>query len=762
METRPDPSADDEREDRLLEIVRTYTAAVEAGQKPDRRALLRQHPDLAADLSACLGGLTFLNAAAGQLAATAHDLVDPTAGGPQLLGDYKLLREIGRGGMGVVYEAEQISLGRRVAVKVLPMAAALDARQLQRFRNEAQAAAQLHHTHIVPVYAVGCDRSVNYYAMQLIDGQSLADVIADLRAEAAAGKDQSESTGISQRTHPSINLTSLRTAKRNGFYRTVARLGLQAAEALHHAHHQGIVHRDIKPANLLLDHEAGLWITDFGLAQFYAQDNNLTQSSDRPGTLRYMSPEQASGRAVVLDQRTDIYSLGVTLFELLTLEPAITGQTREQMQHQLQNVDLRSARSIDAAIPDELDTILTVACAKDPADRYATAGALAEDLRRFLDDVPILAKRPPITARVARWVRRHRAVSWSASITVLVLLAGFIVSTIFINRARARAEAAYFNEKEKTVEAVKERLRAQKAFSEARDAVNFFARIAATEMNDDRPNPDVRREMLETAVDYYEAFMAQRRDDPAAAKELGEAREAVADLLEELSVIEDAYRNSTLARIVQDDGVAADLKLIPTQRTSIRQRLASLSGSETPNDVPWGGRGPGSQQRRLRLIQSAARTRAELSALLLPQQLDRLKQIARQAAGPGAFSDPDVMKALNLSLQQKDAVRTLLSAGRAAGRRADAPPEMSDAFNRFDPPADSQSVTRARTMRSLLALLDAPQLAAWQTLIGRPFPDAARLDPERRMSDRFGPPDRFDRGGRHRFDDGPPPPPPGE
>ncbi|MGC4034036.1 MAG: serine/threonine-protein kinase [Tepidisphaeraceae bacterium] len=335
IDTRPDPDPlpnpppdlpgegeESDREERLLAIVRSYTAAVEAGQKPDRRAIMRRHPDLADDLSACLGGLTFLNNAAGQLAATAQDLVDPTMGGPQLLGDYRLIREIGRGGMGVVYEAEQVSLGRHVAVKVLPMAAALDKRQLQRFKNEAQAAAQLHHTHIVPVYAVGVERSTHYYAMQLIEGQSLADVIADLRmaAEQAPSTFSLSNASALNSSQPSMGLSSLRVAKRQNFYQSVARLGLQAAEALHHAHHAGIVHRDIKPANLLLDNDAGLWITDFGLAQFYAAENNLTQSSDRPGTLRYMSPEQASGSAVVLDQRTDVYSLGVTLYELLTLE----------------------------------------------------------------------------------------------------------------------------------------------------------------------------------------------------------------------------------------------------------------------------------------------------------------------------------------------------------------------------------------------------------------------------------------------------------
>ena len=282
--------------------------------------------------------------------------------------------------MGVVYEAVQLSLGRRVAVKVLPLAGALDPRQLQRFRNEAQAAAQLHHTNIVPVYAVGYERSVHFYAMQYIEGQSLSDVIRELRraagrpvgpgpgsrgpkregssgAASVAGAAVSRERTLTSTQPPSVtangvtdpaagerwravmnggsgglpgateNLTALHGAKKASFFEAAARLGLQAAEALEYAHQVGVVHRDIKPANLLLDVQGTLWITDFGLAQLQS-DSGLTQPGDMLGTFRYMSPEQASGNAVVLDQRTDIYSLGQTLYELLTLERAVRGETR--------------------------------------------------------------------------------------------------------------------------------------------------------------------------------------------------------------------------------------------------------------------------------------------------------------------------------------------------------------------------------------------------------------------------------------------------
>jgi len=241
----------------------------------------------------------------------------------------------------VVYEAEQLSLGRHVALKVLPFAAALDSRQLQRFRNEAQAAAHLHHTNIVPVFGVGCERGVHFYAMQYIEGQTLAQVIADLKSQGAHEKHQAADQSLATFDHSQGALTAVQCAEAtkpsvslspqfaaSNYFLTVATLAWQAADALEHAHQVGVVHRDIKPANLLLDGWGKLWITDFGLARFHA-DAGLTLSGDLLGTLRYMSPEQAIGQWVPGDHRTDIYSLGTTLYELLTLKPAFDGDNRE-------------------------------------------------------------------------------------------------------------------------------------------------------------------------------------------------------------------------------------------------------------------------------------------------------------------------------------------------------------------------------------------------------------------------------------------------
>ncbi len=256
------------------------------------------------------------------------------------IGEYRIVREIGRGGMGIVYEAHQKSLNRQVALKILPFAAVLDQRQIARFRNEAQAAAQLHHPHIVPVFAVGQEQGVNYYAMQYIDGQSLEQAIAELRANkqrlatnSTKGHGTVNGSTTTMHFRPTAALSARPSIEHGGIFRTVARLGREAAEALQHAHEHGIVHRDVKPSNLLIDGDGKLWVTDFGLARIQ-NDNGVTLTGDVVGTLRYMSPEQASGNTLV-DARTDVYSLGVTLYEMVTQAQAHCGEDRQTLLQQI-------------------------------------------------------------------------------------------------------------------------------------------------------------------------------------------------------------------------------------------------------------------------------------------------------------------------------------------------------------------------------------------------------------------------------------------
>ena len=322
------------------------------------------------------------------------------------LGDFRIEEEIGRGGMGIVYRARQISLDRTVALKVLPYVSVLDERQIARFKNEAKAAARLKHPNIVSVHSVGCERGVHYYAMELVDGESLTEVIRQIR-ESTADSRHRDDNGSASETRSIAALSTDYTRQRQNYYRAVARLGIQAAEALQYAHDEGIVHRDIKPSNLMVDGHGKLWVTDFGLAQIEAE-HSLTMTGDVLGTLRYMSPEQAQGRNG-LDERTDVYSLGLSLYEMATLRPAFDGKDRATLTRQVTESEPRSPRKLEFTIPVDLETIILRAVAHRPDDRFDTAQELADDLKRYLDHKPIRAKKASRTQHVLRWARRNPA-----------------------------------------------------------------------------------------------------------------------------------------------------------------------------------------------------------------------------------------------------------------------------------------------------------------------------------------------------------------
>jgi WD40 repeat protein/serine/threonine protein kinase len=473
------PAADNDSAEALIsEVADEFLERWERGEQPEVEEYARRYPHLAEALRQVLPALPLLRHSGAAL-------MDPSAAWqPDVpLGDYRLVREVGRGGMGVVYEAVQLSLGRRVALKVLPFAAALDAKQLQRFKNEAQAAAHLEHPHIVPVYAVGCERGVHFYAMKLIDGHTLAAVIHELRRlcheqtpvapaavsaasalaeELVSGRwtpskgspsagpptgpyvpSPAEPSALTA-TPPVAALSTERSATSPAFFRTVAHLGIQAAEALEHAHQLGIIHRDIKPANLLVDASGGLWVTDFGLARL-GTDTGLTMSGDLLGTLRYMSPEQALAQRGAVDARTDVYSLGVTLYELLALQPAYDGRNREEV---LRQIALEEPRRLSRAIPVELDTIVLKAMAKNPDERYAAAQELADDLRRFLEDKPIKARRPSLRQRARKWARRHRTVVRAAAVVLALAVVALAVSTVLIWTAKEDLHQALERERQ--------------------------------------------------------------------------------------------------------------------------------------------------------------------------------------------------------------------------------------------------------------------------------------------------------------------------
>ena len=327
----------------------------------------------------CLKALQVLGAAAADFSRSGadSDSIEAAAAFHQcVIGDFRIIRRIGRGGMGIVYEAEQISLGRHVAVKVLPFAGMLDPRSLKRFENEVMAAANLDHPNIVDVYGVACEGGCHHYAMRLIDGPSLAEVIGELRRrrdsseaypvsfasdslQIRRGRSNSAASGETGehaypldaeipadpradpqsrlKTHRAESTQRLRALHQPAsHFRTLAELGASVAEALDHAHQQGVVHRDVKPANLLLDSNGKPWITDFGLALV---ENNLafTMTGEMLGTAPYMSPEQILAQRVLIDHRTDIYSLGVTLYELSTLLLPFDAADRNSLYSQIRS-----------------------------------------------------------------------------------------------------------------------------------------------------------------------------------------------------------------------------------------------------------------------------------------------------------------------------------------------------------------------------------------------------------------------------------------
>lgn len=478
---------------------------------------------------------------------------------PKQLGDFRIVRELGRGGMGVVYEAEQQSLGRRVALKVFPRQVLCDSSQLDRFHREARTAAALHHTNIVPIFGVGEHEGLHYYVMQRIRGRSLEEVIqantrvadrsktsplasngsalaaasanmshVDVLALADDRQDSSESPPLSAESIQTPAISPEHPFGSGSQWRDVAVAGVQVAQALAYAHAHGVLHRDIKPSNLLLDPEGTIWVADFGLATVLAAEEKV-KSGDVAGTLRFMAPEHLGGQQ---DARSDIYSLGATLYELLTSRPAFSEAGRRKTVQKILHGEVTPPSNVCPDVPADLEAIILKAIAVDPDRRYGNAEALAFDLQRFLDNRPVKARQIGPAGRVIRWARRSPAVSTLSAMLLMLAVCSFVMIST------------------KWQEAVVEGARAEDNLTLALESLDqilerFGSSWMAHPLQTDEDNEttsvvlqvavsNYSVSVLKNALKFYDRFAEQNATNPQLQRDTAKVHRRVADIYERL------------------------------------------------------------------------------------------------------------------------------------------------------------------------------------------------------------------------------------
>ena len=561
-------SGESTERDPLDLLVEEFLRRQRAGERVDVAAFADAHPAHSSDLRELLPTLQALEQVKREKESTGGTRARVALPAMQRLGDFKIVRELGRGGMGVVFEAVQESLGRKVALKVLPQASLLTGSQLQRFLREAQIAAQLHHSNIVPVFGSGESDGYHWYAMQYIAGDSL-DRWRSLQAEHApqgsgAWRDRA---------------------------RFIARIGVQAASALHYAHSQGTLHRDVKPANLLLENNEHLWITDFGLAKALEAEG-LTHSGDLLGTLQYMAPEQFSGH---YDARSEVYALGVTLYELMVLRPAFAAKSRSELMERIRTQRPEALRKVRPDVPEDLAIVVERAMARDPADRYHDAEALQNDLQAFLEDRPIEARRQSSAALVLRWCRRNRAMAALAACTLCAVLGAGLYGWI----AYGIADDALGKAKVSATKAVQESGRAE---TNLRLALAAFGDVFDTLVGrdpllaiDEDPDTGEQTVIVRTVVDagsvellnrmlrFLDEFAAQNAENQSLRLETARANRRVGAIHvrlgkpENLEAAQKAYEQA-LARLdgLTDPAVTREIAAVHVDYGQLEQRRGNL------------------------------------------------------------------------------------------------------------------------------------------------------------------------------------------
>lgn len=482
-----------DQDERLVNILDQYLTDIEAGKRPNENAIIASHPDLAEALRESFDALRLLSTMETVLPVPGHESRVTI---PKVLDDFVLGVELGRGAAGIVYEARQLSLDRLVAVKVLAFCSSIQHDRVERFYREATAAALLNHPHIVSVLGVGCCQGTHYYAMNRVEGASLDQRIA---AASNGGNDSLASPLIGPDR-----------------FRRIAGFMADAADALAHAHQEGIVHRDIKPSNLLLTPNDHLWVADFGLARI-GGEANLTRSGDMVGTIRYMSPEQASGKSEWVDGRSDIYALGATLYELVLLKPTFEGDDSAQLLRAIQTTEPATPRSLDREIPVPLETIIRRAMRRSAGERYQSASEMAADLRRFAAGKPVHASRVTLAERWASYVREHGAIVAAAMLLAIATLAASVAHSVIVAREQTQTNRALGM--------------AQANYLQARRAVDTLGADVAMRLATIPQAAEIRQEVLAETLAYYEAFIADANDDPALVMDVAKTRLRVAQLV---------------------------------------------------------------------------------------------------------------------------------------------------------------------------------------------------------------------------------------
>ncbi len=657
----PDPSSD---RDPVEALAAEFAERIRRGERPAVEEYATKHPALAKkinELFPTIAQMEQLKCRKEHSSATAVALGGPR---PENLGDFRILREVGRGGMGIVYEAEQKSLGRRVAVKVLPQSSLLNARQLQRFHREAQSAAGLHHTNVVPVFGAGEEGGYHYIVMQMIPGVGLDEILLQLaesrRAESpetdplatasgsspaeriaevadagrmlvcsdiehATGPGSSVCPGIGSQDAAAAPNTLLPKAPTEDFgvkeaptvtvspdpasrcqglptgrsdllrigptyWRNVARIGVQVADALSYAHERSVLHRDIKPSNLIFDRQGIVWVTDFGLAKAM-QDDSVSRTGDIVGTLRYMAPERLHGKA---DVRSDIYSLGLTLYETLALRPAYEASDTSSLLRKISEESPPRLATAAAGVPRDLETIVMKTIAREPAHRYLSAGELAGDLRLFLEDRPIRARRVSPVERLWRWCRRNRAVAGLAATALALLVLVAVVASVGYARTRianTKVNAALAGESRQRQKAEATTQLALEALDDifkqfAPERMSEFTELALDDSSDSEiqipVQPVLSKEaasLLEHLLVFYHRLAVQGGDDAVLRRKTADANRRVGDIrvrLGQFEQAEAAYLRSIESYRQIEESTPADIGVATEADVRVATEIARI------------------------------------------------------------------------------------------------------------------------------------------------------------------------------------------